>query len=385
MADYRQRDFVLSKTEPAYESGTFLKQCRIVAVGGRRGGGTRYWCLRHRANATAKYGTAATTCRTAHLPPITAEETLDLNIDSYDGGVALWGAVPPVYDTTTRSRDGGIHIHARAVAGELKKIDDTFRAVKIFADRLPQAGMMVSELDAVYYMVTSIFGCVMKYVGCSHCGYAHLDRDWFSVHPHRRHLCAACGRHFWDTEKAVGNPICGLRDTCVVPSHDQRPATRKIAVRQKDFGGGIQIWGSNPAFVWTGLRPEEEGIHVHAFRGDDEEPEIDETYSQVAIDGVELDPMMVRVLMAQETLPYLKGRVLPLACKICGEAQFDKDELAFTPVSKHRCRRCGCEFVAPGRLRKTVANPLIALLEGLAQGAPRQPQEHEVNFLSETP
>jgi len=28
--------------------------CEVVAVGKRRDGGTRYWCLRHKADATAK-------------------------------------------------------------------------------------------------------------------------------------------------------------------------------------------------------------------------------------------------------------------------------------------------------------------------------------------
>jgi transposase-like protein len=59
---------------------------------------------------------------------------------------------------------------------------------------------LVSELDAIYYMVTSVFGHKMKHVSCPYCECAHLDKDWFSVHPHRRHLCAGCGRHFRDTE-----------------------------------------------------------------------------------------------------------------------------------------------------------------------------------------
>src|SRR6267378_3294771 len=34
-------------------------RCKIVVVGKRRDGGTRYWCLKHRADATAKYGRRA--------------------------------------------------------------------------------------------------------------------------------------------------------------------------------------------------------------------------------------------------------------------------------------------------------------------------------------
>ena len=37
-------------------------RCKIVDVGRRRDGGTKYWCLAHHANATAKYGVAAEKC-----------------------------------------------------------------------------------------------------------------------------------------------------------------------------------------------------------------------------------------------------------------------------------------------------------------------------------
>ena len=34
------------------------------------------------------------------------------------------------------------------------------------------------------------------------------------MHPHVRHLCAGCGKHFKDTGSGIGNPICGVRDAC---------------------------------------------------------------------------------------------------------------------------------------------------------------------------
>src|SRR5438105_14334370 len=91
-------------------------QCDIVAVGKRREGGTRYWCLKHRADATAKYGKPAAACRTAHFPPIAEKDILTLDFAKYPGGVALWGAVPAVYDTTTQPLDRGIHVHSRVTA-----------------------------------------------------------------------------------------------------------------------------------------------------------------------------------------------------------------------------------------------------------------------------
>src|SRR5260370_81441 len=100
-------------------------QCAIVAVAKRRDGGTPYSCLNPRANATAKYGRRARACRAAHLEPETGD-VFELDLDIYRGPVALWGAVPAVYDTTRLEVDRGIHLHARKSAHDKKEIDATF-------------------------------------------------------------------------------------------------------------------------------------------------------------------------------------------------------------------------------------------------------------------
>lgn len=359
-------------------------KCQIVLVGRRRDGGTRYWCLFHKADATAKYGRRAKSCRAAHIPPVAPRDILDLNIEKYRGGVALWGAVPAVYDTTRLPMDRGIHVHARSTPSSQKEMDYTFRAVRILANRLPKGGILVSELDAIYYMVTSVFGYEMKHVTCPYCGYPHLDRDWFSVHPHRRHLCAGCGRHFADTTVAVGNPILGVRSACSIKAHKSRPARQTLRIRQADYPGGIQIWGSNPAFLWTSPRHEREGIHIHAFRKLGQQPDLDETFGEVVIDGITLDPAVVRVFMAQSVLPSLKDRVLPIHCPNCRAAHFSQGESAFTPVAIHTCAKCSRQFASSGRLRKTIGNPLQTILARLAEKAPRAPQHHELGLLPET-
>lgn len=377
----QQRTLFSSLTEPAL-FGT--DGCEIVSVGKRRDGGTRYWCLFHKADATAKYGRRAKVCRASHITPIRPDDVLPLNIDKYLGGIALWGAVPAVYDTTRLPMERGIHVHARPVAESSKEIDCTYRAVRIVSKRLPSNGILVSELDAIYYMVSSIFGYEMRHVTCSHCGEPHLDRDWFSVHPHRRHLCAGCGRHFRDTETSVGNPIAGIRDACCVHKQKSEVSARKVALKQAEFAGGIQLWGSNPSFLWTSGRPEEEGIHVHAFREVGDQPEVDDTYGEVVVDGVRLDPVMVRVLMAQSALPSITSRVVPLDCPSCGHPELALGESAFTPVVIHTCERCRHEFSARGRLRKVIANPLVRILSRLAENAPREPQRHNLGLMPET-
>jgi hypothetical protein len=365
-------------------SATDSGSCEIVAVGRRRDGGTRYWCLAHKSDGTAKYGTPAEKCRAADIPPITARDVFTLDLDKYGGGVALWGAVPPVYDTSIQPADRGIHVHARPSVDAQKEVDRTYRAVRLKGQALPKEGVCVNELDAIYYMVSSIFGYPMSEITCTYCGYSHLDRDWFSIHPHRRHLCAGCGRYFRDSAVSVGNPICGVREACGVSAKRQTPSKKKFVHRQGDFPGGIQVWGSNPAFLWTADREEEDGIHIHAFTSDDGKPDEDDTFGVVIIDGVRLDAAMVRTFMAQSALPHIAGRVISSSCPSCGTPAFSIGDLAFTPVSEHECASCGVHFCARGRLRKTIANPLPAILEDLGRRAPRKPRWHVMDLLPET-
>lgn len=180
--------------------------CKIVAVGKRRDGGTRYWCLSHHANATAKYGVAAEKCVAADDLPIAPDETLNLDFKNYAGGVALWGSVPAVYDTTAQPMDRGIHVHAQLEPEGKKEIDRTYRKLRIpvAKDLLSDGWAAVDEIDAINYMVSSVFGFETIPVNCTYCGFAHLDRDWFSVHAHKRHQCHGCGKQFSDACRGVG-------------------------------------------------------------------------------------------------------------------------------------------------------------------------------------
>jgi len=141
--------------------------CEVVPIEKRRDGGTRYWCRTHRSDATAKGGTPERRCRAADTIPIRPEDIHTLDLDKYLGGVALWGAVPAVYDTTRLEMDRGIHAHARPTLESKKEIDLTFRAVRLVGKRLPTEGVLVTETDAIYYMVSSIFGFPMLFVTCT--------------------------------------------------------------------------------------------------------------------------------------------------------------------------------------------------------------------------
>jgi transposase-like protein len=309
---------------------------------------------------------------------------LSLNPLSFPGGAALWGAVPGIYDTTRLPVDQGIHIHARSFGSAAKDIDRTFRAVTLIGDIFTNGRFLISELDAIYYMVSSVFGYKTKYVECSLCAYPHLDKDWFSVHSHQRHLCSGCGRTFRDSERAIGNPIAKITEIFTPATPQPHISTKTLDIRQAEYLGGLRIWGSNPAILWTANRAEEEGIHVHAFDGSGILPAIDDTFGSVRIDGVDLDPQMVRFYMAQCALPHLENRVKTIICPHCEATHFDTGELAFTPHIEHLCEQCGRRFVGQGRLRMVISNPVVSLIDRVGKLAPRAPRVHNMGLLPET-
>jgi transposase-like protein len=362
--------------------------CNIVPVGRRRDGGTRYWCVAHHANATAKYGKPATKCVAADDTQVGPEESLDLDLSAYLGGIALWGSVPAVYDTTEKSADRGIHVHARAIKGGEKVIDRTYRKLRIplTKDLISDGWAEVDEIDAINFMVSSVFGFETITVNCPHCGFAHLDRDWFAVHPHRRHQCHGCGKQFSDSTVGIGNPLATLREMLRLPKAKLKPARKKALIKQTDFPGGLQIWGSNPAIMWTADRDEEDGIHVHAFANVHEElpSGLDDTFAEVVIDGISLNAVHTRTYMAQSAMPHLEGRVVGLNCPKCGEPHFDVDELAFTPHIDHICASCGTRFTARGQMKKTIGNPFVGVREKLAGNAPNPLRSDKLGLRPET-
>ena len=72
----------------------------------------------------------------------------------------------------------------------------------------------------------------------------------------------------------------------------------------------------------------------------------------MTIDGIKLGPVMVRYLMAQNSMPHIADRVQSVDCATWGAPVFDRGALAFTPMAIRKCHRCG-SAVRPGtRLKK---------------------------------
>ncbi len=356
--------------------------CEITPVGKRRDGKMRHWCLSHRANATGKYGVRLEQCVKANLIPPSEEETFRLNFNAYPGGIALWGAVPAVYDTTRHPVDRGIHLHAREKVGGEKVVDHTYRHLVVRINDKDQID--ITEEEAIYYMTAVVMGHDLKFVVCKHCDYPHLDKDVLAVYPHRKHLCAGCGRDFYDSEVHIGNPIIKVKEVLgdIKIHREVKKTQRVLDIQQSDFPGGIQIWGSNQGIIWTAPILEEEGIHVHCFT-DQHKCVVDDTFGTVIIDGQELSANMVRAFMAQAALPHLRDSLMSLSCTHCGFEHFDEGELKYIAHPQHSCARCGELFTSPYRKKNAISNPIIDILAKLENNALTARQSPFLDLLPE--
>lgn len=294
---------------------------------------------------------------------------LDLDPTQYPGGVGIWGALPAIYDTTKFPVEHGVHVHARRIAKRQKDIDASYGKVHVIAGG---SSTTITEESATPYVAGAVFGLPLRDVSCPSCGVLHLDTERFAVHPHQVHRCQACGLEFLEATRSVGNPVIAakhhLGDAAV--SRPTVPGLRgplRIEQSSAHFSGGILIWASNPAILWTAQRDEAEGIHVHAFKAGTSLPTVDETYQRVEIDGTSLSPTMARVFMIQQSLPYLSGALQVLTCTNCGAEHFDDAApFAVEPHRNHPCTTCGFVLMTS---TPVVSNPIVNVLARLYANA----------------
>lgn len=346
--------------------------CVIIEKELRKSSEPRYWCTAHHASATAKYGVKLSECEVAYLQPPDSKP-LVINLEEYPGGIGLWGAVSPVYDTSNIPPESGIHVHARKIVAGKKLIDRTYSEALVSVPQkylgLGNRLIRVTGKSAVSHYVSKFFKQQLITNFCTHCGSQHLDCEQFSLKPHRRHLCHQCQQEFIDTKRGISNPIIELQDICG-DSSDKRVlkrSTDKIEFNQREFPGGVQIWASNKAVLWTSPKEELEGIHVHTYAQPGHVPRNDETYGCVVIDGIELNETMLGFYMAQKSLAYLENRLAALDCPKCNAPHFDKNEHAYTPHRNHTCESCGNTFTAPGSRKLVISNPFVRTVSQLKQ------------------
>lgn len=292
-----------------------------------------------------------------------AAHSLFLDLTAYAGGVAVWGALPAVFDTTVSEYDRGVHVHARLGDSPKKVIDQTFQQVEA---AWGQHRFVITEASSVAFTMSSIFEIDIIALRCQHCGEWLLDEGYDAVVPRRSHHCGVCRQVTWTEHECVANPLIHLKQL-IGDAVVQRPSVqpdRKIALDSRHYRGGFQIWGSNPSIIWTANRLEESAIHVHAYAADGKRV-IDNTYSEVYVGGALLDIEMIRVLQIQQALPVLTNCLTTVYCPYCQAAQFDRGWRAVVPHHDWVCEKC--ERVFSFSDKKYVSNPAVSLLKELEE------------------
>lgn len=344
--------------------------CKIIKIGKNRNGTSKFWCSAHKAVYLGSLNENSR-CKNADTLIIQEREKFYLNPEEWKGGVGLWGSLQSIYNTSVYSghNEEGIHVHARSENDGHKHIDDTFKEVYI---KTPTQNLfniekyikLNSEIASAY-TASMVMGKSIKYLECSHCKAPHIDSEFFAVTYHKKHMCTSCGKEFMDDEIGISNPIEKVKEIFkdMILNQSINFVERELNINQSDYPAGIEIWGSNPAIIWTAQRPEEAGVHIHVYKEEGSgERIIDDTYGTVIIDGIELNPVQVRYLMVQNSLNFLTNKVKSIYCPNCNKGHFDKLDMATFAHKNHSCEFCGFEFTTK---KKLIGNPMVDILRNL--------------------
>lgn len=289
------------------------------------------------------------------------EAILFLDPDQFGGGIAIWAAIPAALDSTPTPAPYGIHVHARESAEGGKVIDDTVAEVQL---KVGSEYVLITREMAFGYRAARVFGLPMRHLRCTNCGHLHFDSGAFLLRLHQTHLCQKCGINFSDDVRSVGNPLVGLQHDLGRSELQIATSTRVINLESAGCSGGLRIWGTAPAIVWTSPIKEEYGIHVHGYSSSGERI-VDDTFGRVTFGSLQLPVRAIDLYTVQKLLPQLQGKIQSMACPGCGISHLDDGPDALRPRSARTCKSCGEKFaIRDGQ--KVVCNPAVKVFESLA-------------------
>ena len=305
----------------------------------KRNGMPNWWCRTHGLEACAPDGAALERCSGEWFAPVSEE--MQIEIDLAHGEFAVWGVAPPAISIgKVPTEPGKVHVHQRREAGGHKELDRSFDIVRIQEGAVTE---VVEGMAAQAYALAVLAGEQVQPLTCPRCAEVHIDELMFATTPHIKHLCNACGRNFRDRSPSISNPLGGAQARLGLP--EPLPAEqveRRLEISSSEFAG-IAIWPSNRAIVNTMSRPEDKGLHVHAWSHDGELA-IDETYSPVVLDGEILDEELVRLLAVQRILAENDNvPIIALGCTGCGHSIVSPTQGWLQPTTRHKCDACGEE------------------------------------------
>lgn len=291
----------------------------------------------------------------------TQADQLTICLEDYLGGVAIWGAIPAVFDTTHQGFDAGIHVHARLANSPKKIIDKTFSAVLV---KYEQKTYPICEQSAIAFAMTSMLGITPIALSCDTCDAWILDTNLAAVSPSHHHYCSHCHEVTKTQMPCVANPLIALKTALndTISIREVQSAHRDIVLDATDYAGGIQLWGSNSSIIWTSNRLEESGIHVHAYNNRQKRV-IDNTYSTVVINNETISAEMLRILQVQLAIPAIKKHLGTLACPVCHTMLSHLGKNAVQPSQNQTCDSCNHQW----RSNWMISNPVYHQLKQFNQ------------------
>lgn len=297
---------------PAQEGDDALLACDIVCAGKMRNGKPRWWCRTHQKHWGTKADIADSIqyglmrCSNHAQPMSYVVNPHHINIQNH-AEVGIWCSMPPAltHKGIPLPRRPKIHVHVRDKAGQDKVVDQDFKALSLHynaSDHLfgnaEITKVHLTPPSALEFVLALESGKTMGCINCRDCGYPHLDLGEFARKEHTKHLCGNCGRD--NTRSSVP-----MASTPLKPLHDQFSRANQYEevttyINLDDYSGlHFQVWASTPAVLWTAVRPQERGIHVHVYK--DGAYLVDDTYGRVIYNGQVLQRSALLQTMIENT------------------------------------------------------------------------------------
>lgn len=299
---------------PTREGTNAQISCDIVEAGKFRNGVDRWWCRTHqthwgkKADLEAARRAGFIVCANHRQPMSYVRDPYQLVLENHLE-VGVWCSLPAAYSNIWQitPRAPKIHVHVRNTVSGYKEVDKDFAAISIhynpardLFENSTITKVNVTPTAAYEFLKGMIKNYDMDCIGCSYCGYPHLDLGSFAEMPHRKHFCGNCGRDStWSKRAIVSTPL--------KPLHDQFSAANTYVEPDREINlddyknHNFVLWSSTPAIIWTASRPQEVGIHVHMMDG--EKRVVDDTFRRVILNGRLIDRnLLLQQMMGRTTV-----------------------------------------------------------------------------------
>jgi hypothetical protein len=289
---------------------------------------------------------------------------LKLGLKDYPGGLGIWAAVSPIYDTVGFSgqQDIGVHIHGRKLPRGEKELDDTFDVIVLEIDG-GSGSVKIDRANAIAFTFSTLGGLKTSALKCTRCDTLHLDEGYLAMHRHHKHICRLCGKELHTKTPSIGNPLAIVGQSLLRSDSTSVKTEQVLEIKQSDFAGGIRLWTShNPAVVMLPGRQEVEGVHIHCYEKSGARV-VDGTFKHINIDGIIIESEQARLFTIQANIEMLLNCIVSENCPYCGEPHFDIGENAWEPHTVHTCYHCTKSFSVASY--ENISNPLLGKLANL--------------------